>query len=793
MSENCPTQPEPVVNSDQIKNQSKRPSEQFDASDLENEGNKRARTSGMEIGNNVNNNVGASSNVMLHHRGLTQTTNTPSSVSAIKSIVHLSVTQVKPSYTEPWRKMFPVSLTGTGILFDWDTYGMCHRESAASDQATGTGIAAADSSKNAKSLRILTTASVVNHATSIRASMRSSLSPASVSCVVEWISLPMDLAMLKLETTDAWNGGNHTIISGRLPELGEQVKIVGFSTLSPTLNRSNIPNNIGTVSNYFADEEQQFMLRMEINTSATQFDSGIVVDQFGHVVGLISSDSAVIPAIAIHQFISWCSGNASHVVQESDDHTAFTAHTHESDATSVRGETDHESCTHSHVANVNSNSSRNQPKNRSGGQRSILPGIASLGITGYQTLENKAIRLSFGADVNGVDGVRITGVYHIAHSIINSNYDTELAHCNKMDGHCLSSMLKVDDILLSINGEPVMFDGTVKLAAGRDDERVNFQWLISRCKPDSLVQLEVIRQKKHMRITATVSEPKYLVSRLDEQNEELPSYVVVGGCVFVPLSHAWISESHNTNPTLPVDGYHRYLQEQRRGDQQLIILSHVLADDINLGYHSMRNLLLTSVNGHKLNNLKHLVDILVKDKKPLIEFRCSGIHSSRAKLGESMHSNSTIHSLALSNSFHFFLYQVISMQAKDAMNSETSILSRHMIDSWCSPNARSLALKKESERKAHRHGVTCGLKTLRALRNAISETTIVVHKPKTVDERAISTTKRILHLSEEHKMQSAPNFSGKYIEDVGWTQVKTKHLSQLCVCGKSTRFYCICR
>lgn len=24
------------------------------------------------------------------------------------------------------------------------------------------------------------------------------------------------------------------------------------------------------------------------------------------------------------------------------------------------------------------------------------------------------------------------------------------------------------------------------------------------------------------------------------------------------------------------------------------------------------------------------------------------------------------------------------------------------------------------------------------------------------------------------------------------TQVKTKHLSQLCICGKSTRFYCIC-
>jgi superfamily II DNA helicase RecQ len=130
----------------------------------------------------------------------------------------------------------------------------------------------------------------------------------------------------------------------------------------------------------------------------------------------------------------------------------------------------------------------------------------------------------------------------------------------------------------------------------------------------------------------------------------------------------------------------------------------------------------------------------------------------------------------------------------EVMNSELSILKRHLIDAWCSQNALSPSLKQESEVKAHRHGVTCGLKTMRALRNAISETTLVVQKPSQHDtDSVVSTTRRILNLSEAHKMQSAPNFSGKYVEDVGWTQVKTKHLSQLCACGKSTRFYCICR
>ena len=97
-------------------------------------------------------------------------------------------------------------------------------------------------------------------------------------------------------------------------------------------------------------------------------------------------------------------------------------------------------------------------------------------------------------------------------------------------------------------------------------------------------------------------------------------------------------------------------------------------------------------------------------------------------------------------------------------------MNNYMIDAWSS-NALSPALKKEAEGKAHRHGVTGGLKTMRALRNAVHETTLVVRRPASAGtdaDSAVAATRRIMDFSETHKMQSAPLFAGKWTEEGGW-------------------------
>lgn len=596
------------------------------ASSTMNESNKRPRTTAPPAVNNIN------------EMAATPHTNLSAAVS--KSIVHLSVTKAQPSHIEPWRKLSPISLVGCGILIDWDA---CGGDAAA---ATTTATACMN---NEGCLRILTTSSTVHHATFISASIPASSSPISVSCRVEWMSLPMDLALLKIESNDPnWAAAaqDHcAIISDRLPVLGEQIAMAAAST-------NKILHDIGIVSNYFADEEDHFMLRMQVSTvSSASSSGGVVVDQNGHISGLstAASSTIAIPGVVLHQFINLCR-DSSTTAPLSDGHKSGTAS--ESDgaaAAAVSGETDNSShkCTshksHSDAAAsqserdcdakshcISSSSTKDHHHDRTD-----LPGIASLGVTGYQTLENKALRKSFGVDTEDVNGVRITGIHHTAHPTTNSSVDHDSTHCNRVDDHCHSSLLRVDDILLSINNEPIMFNGTVKLGPGRENERVNFQWLLSRCTPGTKIKLEVIRQKKRLDLTATLCEPRYLIPRLhEERNDELPSYVIVGGCVFVPLTHSWIKESQQNNPSIPVEGYHRYLQEQRRGDQQLVILSQVLADGVNLGYHGMTNLLLVSANGQRITNIQHLVDVLVKSgKDSLLEFRCSDIHAGRSKIG----------------------------------------------------------------------------------------------------------------------------------------------------------------
>ena len=126
------------------------------------------------------------------------------------------------------------------------------------------------------------------------------------------------------------------------------------------------------------------------------------------------------------------------------------------------------------------------------------------------------------------------------------------------------------------------------------------------------------------------------------------------------------------------------------------------------------------------------------------------------------------------------------MDTNDVMEAEPRIMSNYMIDSWCS-NALSPALRQEAEGKAERHGVKSSLKTMRALRNAVRETTLVVRRPAAAasasasraaaasagaagadDSSTVASTRRIMDFSETHKMQSAPLFAGKYTEEGGW-------------------------
>ena len=132
------------------------------------------------------------------------------------------------------------------------------------------------------------------------------------------------------------------------------------------------------------------------------------------------------------------------------------------------------------------------------------------------------------------------------------------------------------------------------------------------------------------------------------------------------------------------------------------------------------------------------------------------------------------------------------MSSKDILDGESRILTNYSIDSCYSYDSLSPSLRREAEGKAHRHGVTCGLKTLRALRNATRETTLVVNPKKNGSVHSHSydesgdedrkpdslSARKIAEWSETHKMQSAPLFAGK---------VRSEHSFQMVLLESNTR------
>ncbi|KAK7271625.1 hypothetical protein RJT34_27678 [Clitoria ternatea] len=168
-------------------------------------------------------------------------------------------------------------------------------------------------------------------------------------------------------------------------------------------------------------------------------------------------------------------------------------------------------------------------------------------------------------------------------------------------------VLKKDDIILSFDGVPIANDGTVPF---RNRERITFDHLVSMKKPNEKAIVQVLRdgQEHELSIVLRPIQPLVPVHQFDK----LPSYYIFAGLVFVPLTQPYLHEYgedwYNTSPRRLCE---RALRElPKKTNQQLVILSQVLMDDINAGYERLAELQVYKVNGTEINNLEHLRQLI---------------------------------------------------------------------------------------------------------------------------------------------------------------------------------------
>ncbi|CAJ1363078.1 unnamed protein product [Effrenium voratum] len=223
-------------------------------------------------------------------------------------------------------------------------------------------------------------------------------------------------------------------------------------------------------------------------------------------------------------------------------------------------------------------------------------GFGTCGLT-VQALENAEMRLALGLK-NGQSGIRVRRV------------DPSSA-ANKV--------FEVGDIILSVFGQEIGDDGKV-LFRGARNERIDFHYVVSKLFVGDWCSFTVLRQRKKKDVRMQLSAVRPLV-RHDPPDP--PQYFVIGGLVFVPLSEPFLSDDFGNNfyKDAPISMTWHWAEGLRESNEdEVIVLSQVLASPLTVGFTDFYNVLLLKFNGKKPKNLEHLIHMVKSCKEEHLSF-----------------------------------------------------------------------------------------------------------------------------------------------------------------------------
>jgi S1-C subfamily serine protease len=167
-----------------------------------------------------------------------------------------------------------------------------------------------------------------------------------------------------------------------------------------------------------------------------------------------------------------------------------------------------------------------------------------------------------------------------------------------------SDVLKEGDVIVSFDGVHVGCEGTVPF---RSTERIAFRYLISQKFTGDTVEIGIIRAGESMKVHANLIPRVHLVPYHIEGGQ--PSYLIVAGLVFTPLSEPLIDEECEDNIGLKLLAKARYSLAEF-AEEQIVILSQVLANEVNIGYEDMCNEQVLKFNGIRIRNIHHLTHLI---------------------------------------------------------------------------------------------------------------------------------------------------------------------------------------
>ncbi|XP_074316890.1 protease Do-like 9 isoform X2 [Silene latifolia] len=220
-------------------------------------------------------------------------------------------------------------------------------------------------------------------------------------------------------------------------------------------------------------------------------------------------------------------------------------------------------------------------------------GFPILGIE-WQKLENPHTRMAMGMNLDQ-KGIRIKLVEPTSHE---------------------SKVLQPSDVILSFDGVDIANDGTVPFRHG---ERIGYSYLISQKYIGDNAEIKVLRNSAMYKFNFELGTHRRLIPVHWEGRA--PSYYIVAGFVFTTVSVPYLRSEYRDENDAPVKILDKLLHSMAQSkDEELVVISQVLAADINIGYEDIVNTQVVSFNNNPVMNLRSLAKMVESCKDEFIMF-----------------------------------------------------------------------------------------------------------------------------------------------------------------------------
>ena len=174
-------------------------------------------------------------------------------------------------------------------------------------------------------------------------------------------------------------------------------------------------------------------------------------------------------------------------------------------------------------------------------------------------------------------------------------------------------VLQKDDIITAIDGHKIESDGTVSF---RENQYTHFKYYVDMHQYGDEVVLDIIRDGKKMskKVKLSVEKSNEHSSLAEFEYDKMPTYFMLGGYVFTPLTQNLLTSSNQ--PNLPLRyGATKFPTEK---NQEIVVLLKVLASTISRGDYGISSWKIDKVNNKEFKDFKEFYHLVMDSESKYV-------------------------------------------------------------------------------------------------------------------------------------------------------------------------------